>query len=349
MTAPAGLRPVATDPELLPWLVPDWERLCRARAADRLPQAILIAGPRGVGKRALAELLARALLCGRRNPDGTACGQCPDCRQAAAGSHPDLVRVGPDPESKSGEIAIDAIRGLTERAYLTSGPAAHRPVLIDPADRLNTAAANALLKTLEEPAPAVLLCLIAEQPGRLPATIRSRCQQIRIGLPPRVQAIAWLAPRLGGADPVLRLGPARWAPLRALAEVDEGLLMARDTLLKSLAGIAGGALDPVAEAGAWNAQGARLSLDWLAGWLCDLMRLAAAGDRTGLEDPAVAPALGGLAKRIDSAAAHRLLGRVFEARGLTETTVNPLLLLESLLIEWAQLGAAAERRIRSAE
>ena len=105
----------------------------------------------------------------------------------------------PDPESKSGEITIDAIRDLTDRVALTTLRGTRKLALIDPADRLNGAAANALLKTLEEPAGDTLLCLIAEQPGRLPATIRSRCQLLRVPIPPADQALAWLTPRLGDA------------------------------------------------------------------------------------------------------------------------------------------------------
>jgi len=328
------------DGELLPWLVHDWGRLCRARAADRLPHALLLTGPRGVGKRWLGELLTRALLCADPLPDGRACGRCQDCRLSAAGSHPDLRRLVPDPESKSGEIGIDAVRALTEWASLTAGRGARKQVVIDPADRLNAAASNALLKTLEEPPGALLLCLVAEQPHRLPATIRSRCQLIRLGVPPPQQALAWLTPRLGGdvQGSALRLAMARGAPLRALVELEPATLEQHARLRASLAGMARGELDPVREADGWNGTGARLSLDWLAGWLCDLMRLAAAGPGARLDDPGSREAFAELGPRLDPVATHRLLRRVFEARGLTDTTVNPLLLLESLLISWSRLN-----------
>ncbi len=325
------------EDEPLPWLDPLWERLCAARAADRLPHALLIAGPRGVGKRRLAGQLARALLCTDPDARGRACGRCTDCRLAAAGSHPDLLQVAPDPESKSGEIAIEAIRALAERTSLTPSRAGRKLILIDPADRLNSAAANALLKTLEEPAGAALLCLIAEQPGRLPATIRSRCQWLKVPVPPAAVALAWLAPRMGldAAEAAGRLQIAYGAPLRALGELDGVLLEQRRTLLNGLLGIARGERDPVGEAGAWNGLGARLSLDSLAGWLCDLLRLKVSAEPPRLDDPQARGAFEGLAGRIDGAQVHRLLRRVLEARGLADSTVNPLLTLESLLIEWS--------------
>ncbi|WP_295412746.1 DNA polymerase III subunit delta' C-terminal domain-containing protein, partial [uncultured Thiodictyon sp.] len=226
---------------------------------------------------------------------------------------------------------------LTERSGLTPVRGTRKLVLIDPADRMNAAAANALLKTLEEPAGNTLLLLIAEQPGRLPATIRSRCQLLKLAVPPADQALAWLTPRLGAAAP-LRLRLAYGAPLRACAEFDQPTLDNRETLVRGLIGIGQGELDPVAAAAAWNAIGTRLSLDCLASTLCDLLRLAVSPTPPRLADPGLAAPLGALARHLDPGAAHRLLRRVFEARGLVESTVNPLMQMESLLIEWARIA-----------
>ncbi|WP_242445330.1 hypothetical protein [Chromatium okenii] len=149
----------------LPWLTEIWTGLQTARAADRLAHGLLISGPQGVGKRLLAEQLAHSLLCPHCDHDGVPCGTCADCHLLAAGTHPDLTRLGPDPEAKSNLITIDTIRAFTEHESLTPSRAPRKIVLIDPADRLNTAAANALLKTLEEPAGRTILCLIGEQSG----------------------------------------------------------------------------------------------------------------------------------------------------------------------------------------
>lgn len=326
---------------LPPWISPNWGRLAQARAAGRLPHALMVAGPRGVGKRLLVERLVRSLLCPSNLPDGSACGRCPDCLLLAAGTHPDLLRVGPDPESKSGEIPIDGIRDLRERAILTGVRGGRVLVVIDPADRMSVAAANALLKTLEEPPGSVLLCLIAEQPGRLPATVRSRCLLLRQPLPPRDQALRWLSGQAAGpaADSTAeeRLGLARGAPLSALEGADGLVLADHGRLRASLIGIARGDLDPVAEAVAWSEVGAKRSLDWLAGWLCDLLRLAAAGADARLDDVAAGPVLAELASGLDQIAAHRLLRQVFQAVGLTESTANPQLLLETRLVEWSRL------------
>lgn len=339
MTEAADMPPLDAP---LPWLVGIWGRLRQVRVSERLAHGLLVTGPRGVGKRHLVEMLVRALLCGSpRADDGAACGTCADCRLAASGSHPDLLRLGPDPESKSGEIRVEAIRELADRASLTAIRAPRKVIIIDPADRMNAAAANALLKTLEEPPGATLLCLIGEQPDRLPATVRSRCQPIKIVAPPSEQALDWLTRTGQGQNGLLRLALAQGAPLRAAAEIDESLLERRQALLRGFLAVAGGEQDPVAEAAAWNRVGAGPSLEWLAGWLCDLLRLAAAPSAPRLDNPDMRGPFTGLAARLDAARVHRYLRRVAEARALTETTVNPQLLLESLLIEWSRLVSLA--------
>lgn len=332
--------PTPATAGLPPWMLPAWDRLNRARTSNRLPHALLVAGPRGVGKRLLVEQLVRTLLCPGSRADGAACGDCPDCLLMRAGSHPDLVRAGPDLDSKSGEIPIESIRELTDRATLTASRGGPILMVIDPADRMTTGAANALLKTLEEPPGPVLLCLVVEQPGRLPATVRSRCQMVTQGLPPRGEAAQWLVAQVqppADESAIERaLDLARGAPLRALDVLGSSLWDQHERLREGFLGLARGDRDPVAEAAAWSGVGARLSLDWFAGWLCDLLRLAAQGEGASL-DRGDSQVLAELVPRIDQAATHRLLRRTFQGVRLTDSTANPQLLLESLLVEWSGL------------
>jgi DNA polymerase-3 subunit delta' len=328
----------------LPWLSEDWSRLQGARAAGRLAHGLMISGPRGVGKRHLAELLARALLCHAPDAQGLACGRCADCRLLRAESHPDLLRVGPDPESKSGEITIATVRALVERGALTPSRGARKVTLIDPADHLNSSAANALLKTLEEPPGDALLCLITEQPGRLPATIRSRCQQIRIPIPSAGQSLHWLSTRVPATDLALRLRLAHGAPLQVLSELETSLLAQRHERLTGFLAIARGERDPIAEAAVWNEVGAERMLDWLATWLVDLLRLSVSEDPAWLENPDQRATLGPVARRLDQAATHRLLRRVLWFRGLVEARLNPQLMLESVSIQWLRVSTQSLSR-----
>lgn len=326
-----------------PWLAVPWGALRRAHGAGRLPHALLIAGPAGVGKRLLADLLARSLLCQAAGPDGLPCGRCRDCNLYRAGTHPDLVRVGPDPEGKSDEIKVGRIRDLIESEGLTSTRGPHKIVFIDPADRMNPSAANALLKTLEEPTPGTLFCLVTERAHLLPATVRSRCQRLALGLPEETQALGWLADRVladgaGGADPRLLLRLAHGAPLRALALADEALLARRDAAFAGFLAVGQGARDPLAEAQAWGDLAPRVSLEWLGGWVSDLLRLAAGGGAAYLGNPDKRDALVPLAERLDPQAGHRYLQRVLRARASQDNPLNPQLLHESLLIDWAHVA-----------
>ncbi len=336
-TAPA----VATH---LPWTAQIWSRLQAARAAGRLSHALLLSGPAGVGKRQLAAALAHSLLCRAPDAEGNACGACADCRLLAAGNHPDLARVGPDPDSKSGEIAIGIIRAFTEHGSLTPSRSAWKVALIDPADRLNPAAANALLKTLEEPPGQSILCLIAEQIGLLPATVRSRCLHIKIAPPSESLALSWLQRQAPKDDWGLRLRLAHGAPLRALSDFDDAVLEQRRQRLEGFLAIAAGRQDPLDEALAWNALGARSILEWLASWMCDLVRLMVSEQPVRLDNPDQHAHLALLAGQIEPVAGHGFLQRVLEGRALVDANVNHQLLLESLAIEWSRISRGSIHR-----
>lgn len=159
----------------LPFLAHDetYRRLDQMRLAGRLPHGMIFLGPEGVGKRLVARHLAKALLCEQESE--VPCGACRSCRQAAAGQHPDLWSLEPE----GGRIKIDAIRELKKSLNLPPLVSKLRVVLIAEAHALNAAAANALLKTLEEPPPATYFLLASHAAGWVPRTILSRCQKVR--------------------------------------------------------------------------------------------------------------------------------------------------------------------------
>lgn len=157
-------------------------RLYADAAASRLPHGLIIAGPKGVGKATLAYRFARSLLAGTPMPDMRE--DHPVFRRVAAGSHADLLVVRPAVDEKTGEekreISVEQAREISQFLSLTSAESDWRVVIIDSADQLNTNAANAILKILEEPPPQAVLLLISHNPGRLLATIRSRCQLLKL-------------------------------------------------------------------------------------------------------------------------------------------------------------------------
>ena len=162
---------------LAPWAEPAWQHLRALRAQP--PAALLLHAAAFGDAEALAERYARLLLC-EAQAEAAPCGSCRGCREAAAGTHPDLLRVAV-PEDKR-EIGIDQIRQASDWCSRTAR-GRHRVLRIRAADRMNRAAANALLKTPEEPPPGVVIVLSAQRLHALPATIRSRCLAVALRQP----------------------------------------------------------------------------------------------------------------------------------------------------------------------
>lgn len=343
MASSADEAPAAAPwPELLPWqTAAAGEALRRGRAA--WPHALVVTGAAGIGKRILAQNFARALLCESPRADGLACGACASCRYVAAGQHPDLRMVEPFDVDDDGEIKvldqipIKHIRRLTEWANVTAHRGVAKVAVVTPADLLNVAAANALLKTLEEPPAGTYLMLVTARPGRLLPTVRSRCLRLAAPVAAADAASAWLRER-GVADPATLLAQADGAPLAALALHD--LQQERSVWLAALGKPR--TLSPVGLAARIDAAGKEerkallaLAIDWLAAWTADLARVAAGGAPT--RNPDQAAALGALAATVAPAALFRYHRSLQEQRALVAHPLAPRLVAETLLIRYREL------------
>ena len=231
---------VASDGSLpLPWLA---AALAQAASLAKA-HALLIHGPAGGGHLELGLLLAQTALC--EDPAAVRsqqpCGRCASCHLVGTRVHPDLLLVLPDAlrvqlgwvmdeDSKltkadakpSREIRVEQIRQAIAWAQQTSGRGRGKVMLVHPADALNSTAANALLKTLEEPPGTLRLLLTSADPERLLPTVRSRCQRLRLELPATDVALSWLLAQ-GMSDPGHLLMAAGGSPLEALAWAAEGL------------------------------------------------------------------------------------------------------------------------------
>ncbi|MBS0318909.1 MAG: DNA polymerase III subunit delta' [Proteobacteria bacterium] len=330
-------------PELAPWNA----AFVRAKLATRAqwPHALLLTAPRGHGKRVVALYLARALLCEHPGPDGAACAACDSCRYVMAGQHPDLRVVEPvvvddDGEVKAAtDITIDRIREITEFAGYTSHRGGARVALVMPAERMNVNAANALLKTLEEPPPGMMLILASDQPGRLPATIVSRCQRWPLPPPPAADVQAWLAAQ-GVADPATALAEAGGAPLLALERADADLEAERRAWLGALAKPR--ALQPAVLAARIDAAGKderrtryAAALDWMIGWATDLAAVAAGAPVR--RNPDHAEALAALAPSVARISLSRYHRALLRQRALLQHPLTPRLAAVALLIDYQAL------------
>jgi DNA polymerase-3 subunit delta' len=198
---------------IYPWLDGHWSFFMRRINDDRLAHALLIQGPSGCGKNALADAMAARLLC--CESEAQACGKCRSCKLLEGQAHPDYFRL--HPEDDSVVIKVDQVRDMIGKLDLTTSISFRKVALIQPADAMNGASANALLKSLEEPSGDTVLILVTDNPGSLPVTIRSRCQTISVSQPGDEVALEWLKDSSGrpAGEVSEALQAAGGSPLRA--------------------------------------------------------------------------------------------------------------------------------------
>ncbi|WP_429233239.1 DNA polymerase III subunit delta' [Aeromonas salmonicida] len=253
---------------MYPWLIPDWHALSQTAEAGRLGHAWLLLGDPGLGKEQLAERLARLHLC--QQPDrGEPCGQCHSCQLFDKGHHPDLGTVTIDSKT----IGVEAIREICARLQNSAQLGRGKVVIIPDAERMTESAANALLKTLEEPVGDSLLLLIASQVSRLLPTILSRCHKHVCQLPTEGETVRWLAEQ-GHQATLAQVRICQGAPLRVLRYIEEQQDGKRRELLESFVSLP---LTPTRATHVCSqlADETQVRLHWLQLFLCDALKTQA--------------------------------------------------------------------------
>jgi DNA polymerase-3 subunit delta' len=310
------------------WLKPIAEAWQDRVEQGRIPHAVLLMGPGGVGKRAAAAWMAA----GRLGLPGNAnLPQFPFKRP----EHADLRWIEP-PEGKQG-ILIEQIRGLVSDLQLTSYEGRGKVAVVEPANTMTTNAANSLLKTLEEPPGDTLLILVADRTGRLPATIFSRCQRIDFAPPPEARGLEWLDRMQPGnlwAEALRFAGNAPIAALDALEHLETSSAMSRD-----LSEVGAGKTSPIEVAARWSKLEAPFVLDWLARQLRSAI-LALAGGRDRAPGLAIDESV---LRRMDRRNLFCYLDTINRLRGQPKGSYNVQLTLEGLLIDWAERLVATDR------
>jgi DNA polymerase-3 subunit delta' len=320
------------------WQTKQWQQFWQSVQDGRLPHALLLAGMAGTGKLAFALHAAQALLCQKKTASGDPCETCHACRLVKTSAHPNLYQVTPEKEGQA--IKVDQIRELAEFVQQSSFQGEYRVVIISPAHDMNMSAANALLKTLEEPASGAILILVTEQSGQLPATIRSRCQRILFSRPDQHEAMLWLTtqPLPESMQPEQALRLAHGAPLLALALMQDDALPLRSDMFSSFQQLAERRADPLVLAAKWQKSDSATWLNLLLGWVADLVRLQSGCRTEQLLNQDYAAPLVKCAAIVPLVRNMQVMQQVIAMRGKMSAGVNfnKQLLIESILIRWLE-------------
>lgn len=331
------------------WNKPAWDHVMAAKT--RLPHGILVAGRKGVGKLRFARRLAAVLLCEGGSVSGEPCGKCPACLWLASEVHPDFRLIEPESLASQGalaeeteekakasdkklskQISVEQVRELADFVNISSHRGGAKVILIHPAESLNVHAANALLKTLEEPPFRTFFILVSHRPQRLLPTIRSRCQQISLAAPEREIAAGWLREQ-GVQNPELSLALAGYAPLDALDLQAEDYWNERAVLLD---GLSSRSFDPLGLAERIQHYDLGRVLNWLQKWSYDMIFLKFAGQvRYHLD---FRPALEDLSGRLETVEVIRYHRELLKWQPLINHPLNPRLFVEHLLLSYARLA-----------
>ena len=338
---------------IYPWQVQAWDQLQQARS--RLPHAILLHGDAGSGKTDFASHFAQSLLCQRPLAGGHACGVCDACGWFSQYSHPDFRRVRPEildegdgagaedgeveprkvaksTKAPSKNIRIEQVRALSGFMNLSTHRNGMRVVLLYPAESLNTASANALLKTLEEPPPQTVILLVCHRVDRLLPTILSRCRKFALPMPDRPQALAWLQAQ-GVQDADVWLAEQGGAPLAALEQAQAGGRELLDDFLQQLA-------RPSRETALATAERLQKApvpalVAWLQRWLFDVFSCKLSG--TIRYYPRHRSQLTALAARADVNALLKALQALTQRRAIAEHPLSAKLFIEDMLLDYARI------------
>ena len=322
--------------KLYPWQADLWQSLA---GRSQQAHAYLLHGPAGSGKRAFAEHFAAFLLC-KSPAQQQPCGQCSACRLYAADTHPDLVRLEPEEEGKG--ILIASVRELVAKILQTSQQGGRKVVIVEPAEAMTTGAANALLKSLEEPAGATIFLLISHQFSFLLPTIKSRCVLQVCPLPSQPDSVQWLQqqqPALTEEQCQTLLALASGSPLNAQKLLNADVLAIREQVVSGVKQLFKQHSSASELALAWAKIPQELLFDWFCQWAQLLLRYKMTEDDSQLGLPDMRVVLQHVAPRAPLALLLETQDWLLEHRQkvLRRAPLRADLLLEGLLVRWQAL------------
>ena len=324
---------------IFPWLEDAWQQYLQYLVDGRLTHAILVSGPSAIGKQEFCRAYIQRMNCTNPGPQGYPCGSCENCHLIRAGTHPDVRLINMEDvegADRSEQIKVDDIREINRFMALSRQQGQFKVVCINRAHRMNINAANALLKTLEEPPPGSVLFLVSQRIEGLPATIRSRCQIWRFGVPSPALALSWLQEKAAGPAWQDLLGACGGRPLLAWESHDSGLGKIRTAFYEQLHALMAGRETVTGISSRLRNEDPERIAEWLQAWCADLIRCCFKEHPETIENPDVLEGLQSLAQQATPDSLFDCLDRLTESRRIVSTSINQRLFVENMLIQCQQ-------------
>ncbi len=322
-----------------PWMQPSWTQLNRYISQNRIPQALLMIGNTGLGKLQLAEYFTQLIMCSSPTMEGEPCGKCQSCTLFKAKTHPDFIYLKPEEPGKA--IGIDIIRQLTTKLVLKPQFESYRVVIIDSADSLNNASANAFLKYLEEPTERTCLVLLTDKPSKLPATIRSRCQKLHVSVSDENQAIAWLESQGVTDNAALLLNLSKGSPLLAKQFANDSVLDFRSDCFNKWLKVVRAEESFITIAEQWyklDKKTMEFLLYCLTGWVMDIIKLKCHSPDDKIVNIDLFSDLKQLSEQLDLKALYKYYDFLLLSQQRLDTQLNKQLMFEEILINCTELN-----------
>jgi len=331
---------------IFPWALSQWQQLVQRVNEQRLPHAMLFCGIEGLGKFDVARKFAQSLLCQQPDDNHMPCNQCRSCSQFEANTHPDYLFIEPDEEGKA--IKVDQIRLLVDQFGLASHYGAYRVAIINPAESMNLAAANSLLKSLEEPPDNTVIILVSSQSASLPSTILSRCQRINFSSPSTDMAVNWLnkhhsdlmKSEIDGQESAL-LAMANGAPLKAIKTADSELIQQREQMFELLLAIADGAESALGANKQWLKAGITTPIQWVYSWISDLIKVKIHLQQAIVNHDKSAD-LQKLAQQVELSNLYSFLDSILDILKKQRAPLNTQMIMDDLLLDWEAITATKQ-------
>ena len=305
------------------WFAAAQKEVEAALQADRLSHGLLIHEDPGAGGLELARWITQRVNCTAAQKP---CGECQSCRWIAAGQHPDVTQLSPEGDSK--QILIQSVRDLAADLSLTAHTRGYKVALVSPAEAMNPFAANALLKTLEEPPARTLVLLVTSQPSRLLPTLRSRCSKLRLVSPSRAAAAEFLEAARGPGPWIQALAATGAGPFALLDADPAALAQLQTDTVTTLQELSHGNLQPPAIADRWAKGDLNARLACLESWVTE--RILESGPKRDVTH------LSGEVLPLNICRLFEFSDAVRDMRRLALTSINKTMAVEALLWRWAR-------------